>query len=238
VQAALVSVAATSCALVAIGSDVLTLTLARAMIGLGFAGGLMSGFKAIVIWVPEPRRALANACVMSFGALGLLTPTAPSEFATRMMGWRMLFLALTVVPQRKAERSVETLGEQVCQLAGIFRDRAFLAIAPPLATTAGTHIAIQTLWAGPDSATWQGSTEWGRQLPVHHWRRVFRRHPVERSDRRLVRAPRLQRTPGDDWVPGAVLRLPGRDCTRGARAWPSYLVRLRHQRAGGPMATK
>jgi predicted MFS family arabinose efflux permease len=37
----------------------------------------------------------------------------------------------------------------VRQLIGIYQDRAFLAIAPLLATTAGTHIAIQTLWAGP-----------------------------------------------------------------------------------------
>jgi predicted MFS family arabinose efflux permease len=77
------------------------------------------------------------------------------------MGWRMLFLALAaitvavavviliVVPERKVEPAAGTLGEQVRQLAGIFRDRAFLAIAPLLATTAGTHIAIQTLWAGP-----------------------------------------------------------------------------------------
>ena len=28
--------------------DIATLTIARALIGLGFAGGLMSGFKAIV----------------------------------------------------------------------------------------------------------------------------------------------------------------------------------------------
>jgi predicted MFS family arabinose efflux permease len=161
VQAALVSVAAAGCALFAIGDDVTTLTLARAMIGLGFAGGLMSGFKAIVVWVPEPRRALANACVMSFGALGLLTATAPSEFAARMMGWRMLFFVLaaitfatalvilTVVPERKSPPAAEKLGGQIRQLAGIFGDRAFLAIAPLLATTAGTHIAIQTLWAGP-----------------------------------------------------------------------------------------
>ena len=161
VQAALVTVAAAGCALFAIGSDVLTLTLARGLIGLGFAGGLMSGFKAIVLWVPPPRRALANACVMSFGALGLLTATAPSEFATQMMGWRMLFFALavitfatalvilTVVPERKAGPASESLSEQVRQLAGVFRDRAFLAIAPLVATTAGAHIAIQTLWAGP-----------------------------------------------------------------------------------------
>src|SRR5262245_3010562 len=146
VQAVLVSVAAAGCALFAIGSDVLTLTLARGMIGLGFAGGLMSGFKAVVIWIPESRRALANACVMSFGALGLLTATAPSELAVRIVGWRVLFLALaaitvavalvilTIVPERKAKTTARTLAEQVRELAGIFRDRAFLAIAPLLAT--------------------------------------------------------------------------------------------------------
>jgi predicted MFS family arabinose efflux permease len=161
VQAVLFSVAAAGCTLFAVGSDALTLTFARGMIGLGFAGGLMSSFKAIVIWVPEPRRALANACVMSFGALGLLLATAPTEFATRMFGWRMVFqvlaavtiavalIILMVVPERKADRAPEALREQVRQLAAIFRDRAFLAIAPLLATTAATHIAIQTLWAGP-----------------------------------------------------------------------------------------
>ena len=57
----------------------------------------MSGFKAIVLWVPAPRRALANACVMSFGALGLLMATAPTELAAQTMGWRMLFIALAAV---------------------------------------------------------------------------------------------------------------------------------------------
>jgi predicted MFS family arabinose efflux permease len=137
------------------------LTAARALIGLGFSGGLMSGFKAIVLWVVAPRRALANACVMSFGALGLLMATAPTELAARTMGWRMLFIVLAaatlavaliilaLVPEQKAQPTGESLGQQVRQLIGIYQDRAFLAIAPLLATTAGTHIAIQTLWAGP-----------------------------------------------------------------------------------------
>jgi predicted MFS family arabinose efflux permease len=161
VQAALFAVAAAGCALFAVGGNALTLTLARGMIGLGFAGGLMSSFKANVIWVPAPRRALANASVMSFGALGLLMATAPTELAVGIMGWRMVFVVLAVVtvavalvilavvPERKAEPVAETLSEQVRQLGVIFRDRAFLAIAPLLASTAGTHIAIQTLWAGP-----------------------------------------------------------------------------------------
>jgi predicted MFS family arabinose efflux permease len=161
VQAVLFAVAAAGCALFGIGSDTPTLTLARALIGVGFAGGLMSSFKAVVVWVAAPRRALANACVMSFGGLGLVMATAPTELAASLMGWRTVFLALaaitagvallilTVVPERKAEPVAETLGQQVRELAIIFRDRAFLALAPLIATTAGTHIAIQTLWAGP-----------------------------------------------------------------------------------------
>ena len=59
VQAALLAVAALGALLFSIGQDTLTLTCARALIGLGFAGGLMSSFKAVVVWVPEKRRALA-----------------------------------------------------------------------------------------------------------------------------------------------------------------------------------
>jgi sugar phosphate permease len=70
VQATLFGVAALGCLLFAIGTDALELTAARALIGLGFSGGLMSGFKAIVLWVSGPRRALANACVMFFRRLG------------------------------------------------------------------------------------------------------------------------------------------------------------------------
>ena len=98
---------------------------------------------------------------MSFGALGLLMSTAPTELAAQTMGWRMLFIILAVVtlavaliilafvPEQKAQPVGESLPQQVRQLIGIYKDRAFLAIAPLLATTAGTHIAIQTLWAGP-----------------------------------------------------------------------------------------
>ena len=91
VQAVLVASAALGSVLFAIGESVYTLTAARALIGMGFAGGLMSGFKAVVLWVPEERRALANACVMSLGALGLLVATVPMEYAVQAIGWRAVF---------------------------------------------------------------------------------------------------------------------------------------------------
>jgi MFS family permease len=74
--------------------DIATLTFARALIGLGFGGELMSGFKAVVLWVPEPRRTLANAGIMSFGALGILIATVPTELAVQALGWRKVFAGL------------------------------------------------------------------------------------------------------------------------------------------------
>ncbi len=161
VQAALLATAALGALLFALGESLATLTLARALIGLGFAGGLMSGFKAIVLWIPEPRRALANAGVMSFGALGVLVATVPAELAVEAVGWRAVFvllgaitlavaaLILAVVPARGAAGRVEGLRRQIAGLVRIGRDPVFWRLAPLMATTAGTHIAIQTLWAGP-----------------------------------------------------------------------------------------
>ena len=162
VQAALVATGGAGALLFAIGQDVPTLTLARAIIGIGFAGGLMASFKAVVIWVPEPRRALANACVMSLGAVGVIVASAPTEWAVRLVGWRAAFgwlglatlvvaaLIFLVVPERKtAAPAVTSLKSQIADVGRIFRDPVFLALMPVLAVPAGSHIALQTLWAGP-----------------------------------------------------------------------------------------
>jgi predicted MFS family arabinose efflux permease len=162
VQAFLVALGAAGALLFALAGSALTLTLARALIGIGFCGGLMAGFKAVVIWVPEPRRALANACIMSLGGLGLICATTPLELASQSYGWRAVFfglaaatiavalLILLAVPERKTKAtSVQPLSIQLRQVGQIYSDRIFLAVAPLLATTAGAHIAIQTLWAGP-----------------------------------------------------------------------------------------
>jgi len=161
VQTALLGCAALGSLLFALAEDLATLTAARALIGLGFAGGLMSGFKAIVLWIPEPRRPLANAGVMSFGALGILVATLPVELAVQAFGWRAVFVALAAitlavatlillaVPERDGPRVAESLAGQIAAVIGILRDATFWRLAPLLTATAGTHLAIQTLWAGP-----------------------------------------------------------------------------------------
>jgi MFS family permease len=162
VQALLVALGAAGALMFALSRSVTELTFARALIGIGFCGGLMASFKAVVIWVPEPRRALANGCIMSLGGLGLLFATTPLELASQAYGWRAVFTGLAVatlavaaliflaVPERKsASVTVQPLSQQIRQVGQIYSDRVFLSLVPLLATTAGTHIAIQTLWAGP-----------------------------------------------------------------------------------------
>ncbi|MDX2158869.1 MAG: MFS transporter [Hyphomicrobiaceae bacterium] len=164
VQAALVATGATGALLFAISHNVAMLTIARAIIGIGFAGGLMASFKAVVIWVPEPRRALANACVMSAGALGVILSSAPMALAVVAIGWRQAFvwlaaatlavaaLILLCVPERTgiaATAPPAPVSAQLAEVGRIYTDRVFLALVPVLAIPAGAHIALQTLWAGP-----------------------------------------------------------------------------------------
>jgi predicted MFS family arabinose efflux permease len=161
VQAVLLTLAAVGAVGFALGRSATMLTLARALIGIGVAGGLMAGFKAVVLWVPAARRQLANALVMSFGAIGLVVSTAPAELAVQGLGWRTTFLVLAAatlgvgllillaVPERGSPATPPPLGQQFREIGRIYSDRAFLALAPLLAATAGAQIAIQTLWAGP-----------------------------------------------------------------------------------------
>lgn len=162
VQTVMMMITASGAALFAVGQDSLTLTIARALIGLGAGGALMGGFKAVVIWVSAPRRALANSFVMSIGAIGLLVATRPLQEATDIFGWRQIFLVLAgatmlvalliffLVPEKEAvESSDESFARQIAEIAKIFRDPAIISLTPLLATTAGTNVAIQTLWAAP-----------------------------------------------------------------------------------------
>jgi MFS family permease len=161
VQSIMLTVAALGCALFSIANGFLMLFTARAVIGLGFAGGLMASFKASAMWVPIARRSLSNTLIMGVGGLGIIAATAPTAFIVDHVGWRATFLIFAgailvgaaliyvVVPERGAGAAPARLALQVRELASILGHPLFLRMAPLLALTAGTQIAIQSLWAGP-----------------------------------------------------------------------------------------
>ena len=161
VQAGLVCVAATGALIFALASSVIGLSYGRMLIGIGSAGGLMAGFKAVAIWVRPERRALVNAIIMATGGLGILMATVPAEWASQTFGWRGMFFGLATVtvvvasliffavPEKPSQTKPTSLQKQLDAIRAIYRDAAFWRLAPFVATTCGSHIAIQTLWAGP-----------------------------------------------------------------------------------------
>jgi predicted MFS family arabinose efflux permease len=161
VQSAMLTLAAAGCVLFALAPGFQTLFVARAIVGLGFAGGLMSGFKATSLWVAPERRALANSCIMAAGALGIIVATEPTQFLVSQVGWRPAFLVFAglvfagacliflTVPRRDGVRVEARLSEQFGQMLRILRLPLYWRLAPFLGLTAGVQIAIQTLWAGP-----------------------------------------------------------------------------------------
>lgn len=161
VQTVLLAIAAGGCFLFAVAPDFLSLVAARAVIGLGFSAGLMASYKSTSVWVPLERRSLANASIMSAGALGIILATEPTAYLVAQVGWRAAFvvygaLVLAVaafiylaVPEKPEAGTAAGLGRQVGELLQILKLPLFWRIAPLLALASGSSIAMQTLWAGP-----------------------------------------------------------------------------------------
>ena len=96
---------------------------------------------------------------MLLGALGLLVATVPMEYAVQAIGWRAVFwwlaavtaivaaIIFLIVPKTHdgPAGAGETLAQSLASLGSIMRSRVFWVLAPLLCTSAGAHIAIQTL---------------------------------------------------------------------------------------------
>ena len=160
VQAVLLSIAAVGAALFASADGFLALSVGRGLIGLGVAGALMAGLKAIVLWFPPERIALANGWFIMLGALGAVTATAPAEIVLAHMGWRGVFAVLAVVTAVSAlvilvvvpeHRHGATPGTSANapSIVTIYRDPRFWRLAPLSATCIGSAWALQGLWAAP-----------------------------------------------------------------------------------------
>ena len=174
VQAGLLLVAALGAAAFAVASGPATLMLGRALIGLGASAALVTGLKAIVLWLPEARRTSANALLVTCGGLGATASTVPLDAATGLLGWRGVFLMLAAaavavatlvwrcVPDQPEAAAAQAGGlhETWQGLGTVFQDSRFWRVAPLSATVVGAAFAIHGLWA----ARWLGDV---RDLAAH-----------------------------------------------------------------------
>ena len=176
VQGLLMFSAVVGAALFAFTDNIVLLTLARALIGIGAAGGFMAGLKAIALWYPRERVALANSWLVMLGSLGACLATWPAARIMAEMGWRGLFeglavltaasalAILTLVPERHPQPNA-TRSAPAIRILSIYRDAGFWRLAPLSALSVGSAWALQGLWAAPWLSAVEGLS---RQAIVIH----------------------------------------------------------------------
>lgn len=136
------------------------LALGRALLGLGTAGILMGGLKALAGWYRPARFAAVAGALVAFGSSGALLAATPLAWASQAFGWRAVFvaaaLALTAsaaavatwgraAPGSDADRATSADGG----FGAIFASPAFWRAAGLAVATTGVVFALQSLWAGP-----------------------------------------------------------------------------------------
>jgi len=161
VLAGLYSIAGAGALVFGLAQDFATLSIGRALIGLGVSGGLMGAIKAFTLWFPLSRLATLNGLYLAVGGIGGLSATAPVEALLGPLGWRALFhgvaglsvavalLIFFVVPEKPLPGRGETLATQIRRFGEIFAVQKFWRIALPLVICHAGYQALQGLWLGP-----------------------------------------------------------------------------------------
>ena len=166
VQVVLLAMAAAGSALFGLSLSLGELIVARVLIGLGFAGGLMAAIKAITLWYPPERWGLITGFHMMAGGLGSMAATLPVEWSLSVVSWQGLFFWLAgiclatsailfiVVPERAAQPGAPsdtggTLVEQFRITGAVLTDGFYWRIQPLLSIQQLAFIGCITLWIGP-----------------------------------------------------------------------------------------
>ncbi|HZX88978.1 MAG TPA: MFS transporter [Reyranella sp.] len=161
VQVVLLALAAAGSALFGLSLSLGELIVARVLIGLGFAGGLMAAIKAITLWYPPERWGLITGFHMMAGGLGSMAATLPVEWSLSVVSWQGLFFWLAgfclatsailfvVVPERAGPRAHGTLAEQFRITGTVLTDGFYWRIQPLLAVQQLAFIGCISLWIGP-----------------------------------------------------------------------------------------
>jgi MFS family permease len=175
----------------AVADGAATLLVGRALIGLGVAVGLMAGLKAIVLWFPPERVALANGVYIMLGALGVLSATGPAEAVVQTLGWRGLFTILTVASTVVALLIVLVVPERKPAISAAGAPRMGFLAQPGRSRRTGRRArrTARTRYGAPGRAASVSRPRGSASLPRSGWQPPGpfpsgRRHLARRRSRR------------------------------------------------------
>ena len=164
VQMPMMAVAAMGGVLFAQAQSLEGLLAARALIGLGVSASLMAAIKASSLWLPPERLPMSTAVLLAVGGLGAMVATAPMQWATDAVGWRMAFwgiatcaaaVALLIwarVPEHPAHQTTHhstSLRAMLTSVGQLYAQPLFWRTALCTLVSNGAYMAIQGLWMGP-----------------------------------------------------------------------------------------
>jgi MFS family permease len=158
VQSAMLIVTAAGAMMFASGDRFEVLIVGRALIGLGAAGALIGGLKAIVLCFPKERVPLFNGYFIMLGTLGAVAATLPADWLLTYLSWRNL-LAFAGTATAVVAVFTFTVGPEFPLpalkkphvwsggLGGVYGDLRFWRLAPLSTICISSAWAIQGLWA-------------------------------------------------------------------------------------------
>lgn len=160
----LMSLAVVGCGAFAMAQSLPGLILARILIGMGLAAGLMAPLTCFRVRFSQEAQFRSNSWMLMAGSLGMVASTLPVQWLLPAWGWRGLFwvlgaclvLAMALiwwwVPADPASPAAPG-GSSRSSAPGGYRDvflhPVFIRSVPIGFFTYGGMIAVQTLWAGP-----------------------------------------------------------------------------------------
>ena len=124
VQTVLLAIAALGSMLFGLCTSFGELIVARVLIGIGFAGGLMAAIKVFTLWYPPRQWGLVTGFHMMAGGTGSMAATLPIQWSLSVMTWQGLFfwlagiclatslIVFAVVPDKPPTGPRGTLREQ------------------------------------------------------------------------------------------------------------------------------
>lgn len=166
VNAGLLLVSATGCAVFATAPNVLALWIGRALIGAGVAGALMAALKGYRFWYSPMRLQQLTAWMLMAGTAGALSATVPVQRMLPLIGWRGVFWTVALllllvsiamfrlVPHDEERATAASAARAAAsQKPGgyreIFLDPYFWRFGVLAVLPQASYVSLQTLWAGP-----------------------------------------------------------------------------------------
>lgn len=161
VHCCLLLIAALGCTIFALSEAVVGLWIGRALIGVGFAAGLMAPLRLYRFWFAADRQQQLVSLMLVAGTSGALVATVPVRMVIPYIGWRGIFIGIAIVivlisiaiffllPKQEKLSPKASLLDGLRGYKVVYADPYIWRFLVMAVLLQGGFVASSTLWAGP-----------------------------------------------------------------------------------------